>query len=66
MLAGFSRDSNDSLRYVNIVYRFFRDSSGSLRSVKMLTDFFNLRSVVMLTDIFRDFSGEPQICRDVS
>jgi hypothetical protein len=66
MLTGFSRDSNDSLRYVNIVYRFFRDSSVSLRSVKMLTDFFNLRSVVMLTDIYRDFSGEPQICRDVS
>jgi hypothetical protein len=21
---------------------------------------------VMLTDIYRDFSGEPQICRDVS
>jgi hypothetical protein len=66
MLAGFSRDSNDSLKYVNIVYRFFRDCSGSLRSVKMLTDFFNLRSVVMLTDIYRDFSGEPQICTDVS
>ncbi len=66
MLAGFSRDSNDSLGSVNIVYRFFRDSSGSIRSVKMLTDFFNLRSLVMLTDIFRDFSGEPEICRGVS
>jgi hypothetical protein len=49
MLAGFSRDSNDSLRSVKKVYRFFRDSNGSLRSVKMLTDFFNLRSVVMLS-----------------